>query len=393
MNLVWKLLRQHISKSQLTGFFVANLAGMFIVLLSVQVYSDLRPLFSGGESFLNKDYLILTKKINAYNSLAGNGSIFTKEEIEEIRQQSFVRKANGFTPSGYGVTAGINMGGRGFATEMFFESVPDEYVDVTTTSWKFDAAEGVIPIIIPRNYLNLYNFGFAQARNLPKLSERVIGSLRLQIELKGKEKRQNFEGRIVGFSDRLNTILVPQQFMDWANQTFAPEKPVGFSRLIVEAGNPADPHIVHYFKGKNYETEDGKLDAGKTMWFLNTLTSAVIVIGLIICALSLYILMLSIFLLLQKNNVKLQNLILIGYRTTQIARPYQNLTLALNGVVFCIALIAVFLMRYYYIGWLKEIWPDFVPGSSGLLWGIGVTLFSVVSLLNIVVIRSKINKL
>ena len=129
------------------------------------------------------------------------------------------------------------------------------------------------------------------------------------------------------------------------------------------------------------------------MWFLNTLTSAVIVIGLIICALSLYILMLSIFLLLQKNNVKLQNLILIGYRTTQIARPYQNLTLALNGVVFCIALIAVFLMRYYYIGWLKEIWPDFVPGSSGLLWGIGVTLFSVVSLLNIVVIRSKINKL
>ena len=85
MNLVWKLLRQHISKSQLTGFFVANLAGMFIVLLSVQVYSDLRPLFSGGESFLNKDYLILTKKINAFTSLAGNGSIFTPEEIEEIK--------------------------------------------------------------------------------------------------------------------------------------------------------------------------------------------------------------------------------------------------------------------------------------------------------------------
>ena len=90
MNLVWKLLRQHISKSQLTGFFVANLAGMFIVLLSVQVYSDLRPLFNGGESFLNKDYLILTKKINAFTSLAGNGSIFTPEEIEEIRRQSFV---------------------------------------------------------------------------------------------------------------------------------------------------------------------------------------------------------------------------------------------------------------------------------------------------------------
>ena len=34
--LVWKLLRQHISISQLAGFFLANLFGMMIVLLSVQ---------------------------------------------------------------------------------------------------------------------------------------------------------------------------------------------------------------------------------------------------------------------------------------------------------------------------------------------------------------------
>lgn len=34
--LVWKLLRQHISIGQLTGFFLANLFGMMIVLLSVQ---------------------------------------------------------------------------------------------------------------------------------------------------------------------------------------------------------------------------------------------------------------------------------------------------------------------------------------------------------------------
>ena len=33
--LVWKLLRQHISIGQLAGFFLANLFGMMIVLLSV----------------------------------------------------------------------------------------------------------------------------------------------------------------------------------------------------------------------------------------------------------------------------------------------------------------------------------------------------------------------
>ena len=43
MNLVWKLLRQHISVPQLLGFFFANLLGMLIVLLSIQFYNDIKP--------------------------------------------------------------------------------------------------------------------------------------------------------------------------------------------------------------------------------------------------------------------------------------------------------------------------------------------------------------
>jgi hypothetical protein len=46
MRLVWKLLRQHISFSQLAGFFFANLCGMVIVLLSVQFYKDVLPVFT-----------------------------------------------------------------------------------------------------------------------------------------------------------------------------------------------------------------------------------------------------------------------------------------------------------------------------------------------------------
>ena len=54
-NLVWKLLRQHISIGQLTGFFFANLFGMVIVLLSAQFYKDVVPIFTEGDSFMKKD--------------------------------------------------------------------------------------------------------------------------------------------------------------------------------------------------------------------------------------------------------------------------------------------------------------------------------------------------
>ena len=56
MRFVWKLLRQHISVPQLAGFFFANLFGMVIVLLGVQFYKDVIPVFTDGDSFMKKDY-------------------------------------------------------------------------------------------------------------------------------------------------------------------------------------------------------------------------------------------------------------------------------------------------------------------------------------------------
>ena len=46
MNLVWKLLRQHVSVPQFIGFFFANLCGMLIVLLdfsSIAMYCPCSP--------------------------------------------------------------------------------------------------------------------------------------------------------------------------------------------------------------------------------------------------------------------------------------------------------------------------------------------------------------
>lgn len=58
---------------------------------------------------------------------------------------------------------GMENVGLHMSTAMFFESVPDEYVDVNLDKWEFDENERVVPIIIPRNYLNLYNFGLHKA--------------------------------------------------------------------------------------------------------------------------------------------------------------------------------------------------------------------------------------
>ncbi len=392
MRLVWKLLRQHISLPQLAGFFFANLCGMVIVLLSVQFYKDILPVFTEGDSFIKKDYIIVSKKISTLGAFVGKSNTFSDKEVEDIKAQSFTKEVGAFTPSQFKVSAGMGMEkvGLQMSTDMFFESVPDEFVDVNLDKWVFNENEPVIPIIIPRNYLNLYNFGFAQSRSLPQLSEGVMGMVNLDIRISGGGHREVFKGNIVGFSNRLNTILVPETFMRWANESFAPGTKSEPSRLIVEVNNPADDRIAKYFKDKGYDTEDDKLDAGKTTWFLKVIVGIVLSVGLLISVLSFYILMLSIYLLLQKNTTKLENLLLIGYSPAKVAFPYQLLTLGLNVIVLILSVGIVLYVRGSYMELIGKLFPQLDEGSVWPAMLVGVLLFAGVSVFNVIAVRRKV---
>lgn len=394
-RLIIRLLRQHVSVGQLTGFFFANLFGMVIILLGIQFYKDVMPMFTGGDSFMKKDYVIISKKISTLGSFAGKANTFSPTDIEDIKKQSFTRTIGAFTSTQFNVSAGISMQEAGvqLSTAMFFESVPDEFVDVNLDKWNFDETSGVIPIIIPRNYLNLYNFGFAQSRNLPKISEGVMSLIQMDVILRGNGQREQFKGNIVGFSNRLNTILVPQSFMDWANQKYAPHAEAHPARLIVEVNNPADSAIAQYFQQKGYETEDNKLDAGKTTWFLRLIVGIVLGIGVVITVLSFYMLMLSIFLLLQKNTTKLESLLLIGYSHKQVAFPYQALTIGLNMLVLVISVLMVCWLRAFYLDILATLDPSFRAGSLWSIMAIGLLLSFMVSCINVLVIRKKIDSI
>ena len=393
MSLVWKLMRRHISLGQLAGFFFANLCGMVIVLLSIQFYQDVAPVFTEGDSFMKKDYIIVSKKVSTLGSFVGKSSTFSQTEIDEIEEQPFTRGVGEFTPSQFKVSAGVGMEqlGLNLSTAMFFESVPDKYVDTNLNGWHFEPGQEEIPIIIPRNYLNLYNFGFAQSRSLPQISEGVINMVNLEVRIHGGGKRDTYKGKIAGFSNRLNTILVPESFMTWANIHYGDggirKEP---SRLIVEVNNPTDDRIAQFFRERGYDTEDDKLDAGKTTWFLKVIVGIVLSVGLLISALSFYILMLSIYLLLQKNTTKLENLLLIGYGPNRVAFPYQSLTIALNAIVLVLSVSIVLYVRTLYLDLVEQMFPSLNAGSWWLMLVVGILLFLSVSCFNVLAIRKKI---
>ena len=225
---------------------------------------------------------------------------------------------------------------------------------------------------------------------MPQLSEGVMGMVNLDIRISGDGRREVFKGNIVGFSNRLNTILVPETFMRWANESFAPGTKSEPSRLIVEVNNPTDDRIAKYFKDKGYDTEGDKLDAGKTTWFLKVIVGIVLSVGLLISILSFYILMLSIYLLLQKNTTKLENLLLIGYSPAKVALFYQLLTLGLNAIVLVLSISIVLYVRGSYMEWIGKLFPQLDEGSVWQAMLVGVLLFAGVSVFNVIAVRKKV---
>ena len=391
MALVWKLLRQHISIPQFVGFFFANLVGMLIILLGVQFYTDTQSVYTSEDSFMKEDYLIINKEVNTIGSIVGSSTSFSKSEIEELQQQPFVEKLGAFTASSFDVYAGFDIKGFvRFSTDMFFESVPDEFVDVHAGEWDYTEGDQKIPIILPRNYLDLYNFGYAQSRNMPTLSEGILGSIRLSIVIRSNGFRDNYEGRIVGFSNRLNTILVPQAFMQWANDYYSSGCQGDATRLILQVNNPTDENITRYLKEHNYLTDEDKLDASKTTFILRVIVGIVMGVGLIISVLAFYILMLSVYLLVQKNSSKLENLLLVGYSPARVSMPYQILTIGLNVLVFVLAFVVLIIIRQQYLGLFETFFPNMETPSMLIAFVVGVGLLLLVSVLNVIAVRSKV---
>lgn len=391
MKLVWKLLRQHISIPQFVGYFFANMFGMLIVLLGIQFYYDIVPVFTAEDSFMKSDYLIVSKKIGAGNTLSGSNSSFTSAEIDDMRGQKFVRQAGVFTGNEFKVEAKMGVGGQNVLnSEIFLESVPDSFVDTPLHNWQWNEGGAEVPIILPRTYINMYNFGYAQSHSLPKISDGLVGMIDFELFVHGGNKARSFKGKVIGFSNRLNTILVPQSFMQWANNTFAPGETSNPTRMIVQVGNPADQNITKFLDDKGYDVEDNQLDAEKTTYFLRLVITLVMIVGLVISILSFYILMLSIYLLVQKNSGKLENLLLIGYSPKLVARPYQILTILLSFAVLIIAWGILYFVRNYYMDILFTLYPQMDEGSTTPAFIMGMAIFVVVSILNQFAIKKKI---
>lgn len=389
-NMVTRLLRKNLSKAQIIGFTLSNLVGLAIVVAGLQLFVDVYPIWDNEDSFIRKDYLVVNKRVDSVQ-YGDNVSDFTDEDIAALEQQPWVRSVGRFSTASFPVYGSVASPGQRHAlsTYMFFEAIPKEYIDVPKSQWHFEEGSTEVPIIISKDYLALYNFGFAATAGLPQISENVLGSVPLQLSLQSEDgnSAMAMRGRIVGFSNRLNTILVPQEFLDWANLRFGDGSRILPKRLIIDVSSPGDVAIAKYMDDHGWEIAGDK-SSSQASFFINVITGVVVGVGLLVTVLSFFILFLSISLLMQKNKEKLRSLIMLGYPLKEVGRPYRHLIILVSVIAFLLALVMMVVLRSMYITSVEGM------GGGGhsvyLSVGVGLLLTLLTILFNVVAVNRRV---
>lgn len=391
MKLVNRLLRKNTSLSRVAGFVVSNFIGLAIVLGGLQFYLDARGIWQADDSFISTDYLVINKRVTSEQTLGGADPGFTESEIAGLEAQPWVRKVGRFTSNEFKAYMSVGAGDRGMSTYMFFEAIPDEFVDVPSSQWAWSPGSRDIPVIISKDYLTLYNFGFASSAGLPQMSEGIMSGIPMRLNLRSEDgmRQETLAAHVAGYSNRLNTILVPQRFLEEANKRLGGGAKKMPSRLIIDVSSPGDVAIAPYLESHDWEMAGDK-SASQASFMLKVVTVIVMAIGAVITLLSFFILLLSVSLIMEKNRDKLHSLLMLGYGLPSVGRPYVALVAVSSVAAFLLAVCGMFVLRSYYLSPLTGLGAEAASVIYAL--GTGVALTAVIIFFNIWAVRKKVRE-
>lgn len=395
MRLLFRLLRKNVNFWQIAGFALANLVGAVIVLFGIQAYQDAEQVLKSPDSVLSNRYIVISKPVSSVTTLAGalgaGPRSFSEEQIEEISELDGVAAVATFRTARFLVEGGISYGGFNISTEMFVESVPEGFLDVDPAIWTASPDAQVVPVVIPRTYLNFYNYGFAAARGTPQLGEELFSQVPLNLVFYGREGRKVYTGKIVGLTDRLNSILVPDDFLCEANRRFSTMSENEPTRVIVEvSGSEASKELMDHIQKKKYVIDGGNEDAVRMLAIVRTIISIVVALGLLVSALAFFLLLISILLLIEKNRYKNDVLHQLGYPDRKIALPYQALAVGVDFVVWFVGALITLLLYPLISSLMQTISPAFQPSGPILIILSSFGLFLFFAVIHVWLIRRKI---
>lgn len=325
------------------------------------------------------DFIAVRKNIT--NETMGNleKNLFNAKDIDDMKAQPFVSDITPLMANNFR----IQLSGGSlvpFVSDFFMEALDDDFIDTVPPTFAWQEGQEEVPIIFAADFLEIYNV-FAPGYGLPQISKETATSLGIQVICFAPDgTRTVFRGRIVALSDRINSILVPANFLSWANKQFGgPQQEVRASRLYIKTKDANSPEFLNYLKSKNYEVNKDKTKFGRVKVVLQGIFSGLAVFGLMVVLLALLLFSFYLQLMIARSKDNLQLLLTLGYSPNWLSQRVSRQFIPIYIFIVVGALAAASLLQWSFYNFLLVSRSNISPVLHPTVWlaAIGLIVLSI----------------
>lgn len=311
--------------------------GVLLLLASVQMFVNVQKLMKEGS--IRKagfDFISITKKVTNETMGRPEKNAFFDKDVQELRSQPFVTDVAPLESNLFRVqlSAGNILP---FKTDLFVESIADEFLDTVPPVFRWIEGQLKVPVIVSSDYLEMFNV-FAPSQGLSQVSKETAMNIPVVLSVSGKGQRVDFYGSVVAFSDRLNTVIVPKSFLDWANKNYGETQTQGYARLYLKTTDANNPELLSFLDGKGYATNKDKTKMGRTKQVMQGIFTGLGVFGLLVVVMALLLFSFYLQLVIARSKEALQILLLMGYSPLWLSKNVSRRFIPVYVVIVLVAL-------------------------------------------------------
>jgi hypothetical protein len=345
--------------------------GVLLLLCSIQMFINIQDLVRKTSVRKNGyDYISVSKMIT--NENMGRDNRFSHSDIEELKAQSFIDDAAPLIPNEFEVVASAGEM-IAFSSDIFIEALDNEFIDTVPPNFHWTEGQQSVPIIFSTDFLEMYNV-FAPSYGLPQLSQATASNITIALQCRGRMGERVFNANIVAFSDRVNSLLAPKSFVDWANKNLEGVDSVKASRVFIKTRDANDASLLEFLDKKNYRVNKDKTMFGRSKQVLQGIVSGLGVFGLLVVILALMLFSFYLQLVIARSKDNLHLLLTLGYSPGWLGRNVAKQFVPVYIFVVLIALLFTQVMQWAFHHYVMYDRPELsslvhwsVAGAAGLL--------------------------
>lgn len=367
-----KLLFRNQDKKQLFIAMMGSVLGITFLIASIHYLIKVNE-FGEGADILGPNTIIVQKQVTTSSTLNLAKTDFSEQEIELLKKEKFILDVKPVISNNFDVLfATADPLVPRFSSDVFIQTVDKDFLDVKSAEWHWKEGDTIVPIILPRDFLVMLNT-FMSASGIPQISDELAKDIKFKLRISNETSEKEYiHARIIGFTNEVASILVPESFMEYGNNTYGNLTPQKITQLMISGTESEFGKVEEMLKEKHLESKNSQMVVGRLKSIVGTLILVVLGISVIAVFVSCLVLIQYAQLLITKNAYEVRTLMRLGYAPNQLINRFFVYFVKIFGLIGLIGLVFFLGLKFF----LDRVFED-----GGIYIGNELSIYSIAALI------------